>query len=451
MVRTVIPCARERLRRVPVVLVGAMSLATAVLAAVPAAGQQHTPTTRGDAQNGPRVFDGVTVIDVQHGTLVPNQRVVIADRHIQAVGAASAVALPEGAEVVDARGKFLIPGLWDMHTHPQARTDFFYPLFIANGVTGIRNAWSQVPLKTQVQQWHEILAGTRVGPPRQLLAGLSFGQHYPDTDSVTVQRIVDSLKADGANFLKVYPYSRIVAVAARRAGLPFGGHLVYLSFGGISEAPESAVEASESGMRIFDHSEYAPKLLGLCWHGGASVERCRPIAEQFRRNGSWWCPTLTLEVVGNESPYTERAKALVDGAPAHGNWLHDVVVAPDTAPGLLSIAQTVGMPILAGTDDQTAPGFTLHSELALLVAEGLTPLAALQSATLNPAVLLGATDSLGTVAPGRLADVVLLDANPLQEITTPTASRAVMANGRYYDRAALDALLADARNAGGGP
>jgi len=111
----------------------------------------------------------------------------------------------------------------------------------------------------------------------------------------------------------------------------------------------------------------------------------------------------------------------------------------------MSVVERLGFPILAGTD---AVGyraqFQLHAELAIMVAEGLSPLNALRSATLNPAKMLRATDSLGTVAAGKLADLVLLDANPLVDITNTTAIRAVVANGRYFDRAALDALLSKA-------
>jgi imidazolonepropionase-like amidohydrolase len=114
--------------------------------------------------------------------------------------------------------------------------------------------------------------------------------------------------------------------------------------------------------------------------------------------------------------------------------------------------QRVGLPILAGTDAwgqlftaTVTPGFSLHVDLAMYVAEGLTPLEALRTATLNPAKMLRGTDSLGTVAPGKLADLVLLDADPMAEITNTTTIRAVVANGRYFDRTALDSLLADAR------
>jgi imidazolonepropionase-like amidohydrolase len=151
------------------------------------------------------------------------------------------------------------------------------------------------------------------------------------------------------------------------------------------------------------------------------------------------------------------------GVPLRGNLLRDSVqVDParardqdSTAESLrmMDIVQRVGMPLLAGTDLgfggevswRRLSGFALHAELAMMVAEGLTPLNALQSATLNPAKLLHATDSLGTVAPGKLADLVLLDADPLADITNTTTIRAVVANGRYFDRAALDGLLTEVR------
>ena len=114
---------------------------------------------------------------------------------------------------------------------------------------------------------------------------------------------------------------------------------------------------------------------------------------------------------------------------------------------MLSLCARVDLPIVAGTDVATGwsqpPGFSLHTELTLYVAEGMTPLAALQTATLNPAKAIRGTDSLGTVARGKLADLVLLDANPLADITNTTMIRAVVANGRYYNRAELDKLIAE--------
>lgn len=138
------------------------------------------------------VFEGVTVVDVEAGKLRPAQRVMIVGNRIQAMGDVGTVRLPAGAQVVDARGKYLISGLWDMHVH--TTTYLNYPLLLANGVTGFRDARSLVPLDTMVQWRREILAGTRVGPPRQLLNGTGLNR---ESD----QEIAD-LKARGPTFSK---------------------------------------------------------------------------------------------------------------------------------------------------------------------------------------------------------------------------------------------------------
>jgi hypothetical protein len=269
----------------------------------------------------------------------------------------------------------------------------------------------------------------------------------------------------------------VIAAEARRVGIPFGGHVVTVT----------PIEASDSGASITDHL-FAPAddWPGRCWGAGASVERCQPVAEHFGRNGTWLAPTLVV-YKGYDGTYArpimarfiERAHAFWIGAPLHDNWLRDSANSGTTGTtgashpdsGAMHIMQQVGLPILAGTDSPTfmpelewkdlrstffydsplssgftssmAAGFSLHVELAMYVAEGLTPLAALQTATINPAKVLHATDSLGTVAAGKLADLVLLDANPLEDITNTTMIRGVVANGRYYDRAALDGLLTE--------
>jgi imidazolonepropionase-like amidohydrolase len=420
----------------------------------------------------PLVLDGVTVIDVQQGRQLLAQRVVIVGNRIRTVGRVDAVRVPPGARVVDARGKYLIPGLWDLHTHSARYTEASYPLFIANGVTGIRDAGSPVPLDTLTEWRREILAGLRVGPPRQILSGQSITDEVPVCNRRERQRenlmqtcvvgaadtrhVVDSLQAAGADMIKPREVSRatyfVIAAEARRLGIPFGGHA----------EQETAIEASDSGASIIDHlqSKMGDAGIGvICWGTTATVKQCQPVAEQFRHQGTWLVPTLSQysSRVGTyaQSLLTrsaDRIQAFWTGSLLHGNWLRDAASAgPSDAShsgslGGMRIMQRVGLPLLAGTDvsadgPQTGLGFSLHTELAIYVAEGLTPLAALQSATLNPAKLLHATDSLGTVASGKLADLVLLDANPLADITNTTTIRAVVANGRYFDRAALDTLL----------
>jgi imidazolonepropionase-like amidohydrolase len=212
---------------------------------------------------------------------------------------------------------------------------------------------------------------------------------------------------------------------ARRRGIPVGGH-IYVP----------AAEATDSGARIIDHyMESAGGLDTLCLIPPASRERCRAMAERLRRNDTWWILTLLWDLAVRNGSVSN---ALRPAAMAEKRDKLAVLVASD-------------VPLLAGTDvgipsfiPPVLPDSALVGELALHVEGGLTPLAALQMATLNPAKFLHGTDSLGTVAPGKLADLVLLDADPLADIWNVAKIRAVVANGRYYDRATLDRLRADA-------
>ena len=297
------------------------------------------------ASTTPLVFDGVIVIDVRHGLRLPAQRVVIVGNRIRAVGSVGTVRMPAGARVVDARGKYLIPGLWDMHTHSRRYTNIFYPLFIANGITGIRDGWSEVPLDTLVHWRREILAGAREGPPRQLLAGPALDEATPCTrgdggghvcvaDTADARHVVDSLKAAGADYIKTYALGRkmyfVVAAEARRIGIPFGGH----------NTATTALEASDSGASLLDHIRTAGGVDTLCLGGPpASVERCRPVAERFRRLGTWWVPTLSRRWLGDNRlrppqpaqmthtilmHFQQFASAFWAGVPLRrGNWLRD--------------------------------------------------------------------------------------------------------------------------------
>ncbi len=455
--------APGRAKRTPVWIYGLAALGMSGAVPAVASAQQPAKTL---------VFDEVNVIDVEQGKIVPAQRVVITGNRITAMGSASAAKVPKDAQIVDARGKYLIPGLWDMHVHPDPPEDFgiFHSLLIANGVTGIRIPYlATASIEDQVQWRKEVVAGTRVGP-RQLLAGRTLNSFEDSwgTDPDSVRRGMDSLRALGMDFFKVYPLDSstlYLATAARKLGVLFGGHVTGIS----------AIEASDSGISIIDHINSSGDLDERCLRPDRSVEQCRLAAEAFKRNGTAWSPTLTVhdrhdmfpDLLALSLPIYQRLTEVAnrfwqDSFPlVHGNWLRDSskvatqnpsnsTVAPDTL-GLMAIVQRVGLPVVASTDtgpgevEPMPPGFSLHTELAMYVREGLTTLNALQSATINVAKILRATDSLGTVATGKLADLVLLDANPLEDITNTTTVRAVVANGRYFDRAALDSLLTDVR------
>jgi hypothetical protein len=216
------------------------------------------------------VFDGVTIVDVEQGKLVPDQRVVITGNRIEAMGGADAVKLPRDARVVDARGKYLIPGLWDLHVHPNRfGIDRYYSLFLANGVTGIRDPGSSVPLDTLNLWRREILAGTRGGPVRQILSGQTI--NGPEEGCVRTNyrggRLLHTCVSDTADArhfvdsIKTYSLSKgiyfVIAAEARRLGLPFGGHI---------SAPQlTAIEASDSGASILDHVNSAGVWTRSVW------------------------------------------------------------------------------------------------------------------------------------------------------------------------------------------
>jgi hypothetical protein len=236
-------------------------------------------------------------------------------------------------------------------------------------------------------------------------------------------------------------------------GIPLGGHA----------QDELAVDASDSGARIIDHMQVLMEEDGIgavCWaaSGSASVTQCRSMAERLRRNGTWVVPTLYFyDGAGGQQAqviaqhFQGAVQAFWSDSTHVRNWLAGTaggsgLGATIDSFGAMHVMRNVAFPIAAGTDSETSGfalpwGFSLHAELAMYVAEGLPSLTALQAATLNPAKLLHATDSLGTVAAGKLADLVLLDADPLADITNTTTIRAVTANGRYFDRAALDSVV----------
>jgi hypothetical protein len=267
-----------------------------------------------------------------------------------------------------------------------------------------------------------------------------------------MRRLVDSLKAAGADMIKTYILTPTMyfalAAEARRVGIPFGGH--------VNEVP--ALDASDSGARIIDHfsgdagmlNRYCTRYEDSTGIHHPTVQGCLAATERLRKNDTWWVPTIIHREALPTNPElfdSVRARLMdIDGQLQSGSipsrdWLHGVIRA-GTIDSFLSLAERANMPLLTGTDEYQGAGFTLHAELATFVALGLTPLTALRAATLNPAKMFHVADSLGTVAAGKLADLVLLDADPLADITNVTMLRAVVANGHYFDRAALDQLLA---------
>jgi imidazolonepropionase-like amidohydrolase len=477
-----------------------------VVAFTTAHGQQSAPPSL--------ALVGVSVVDVAapraDQVVRSDQTVVVVGSRIVAVGAVRDVRVPAGAQHIDARGKFLIPGLWDMHLHlanTEERIEYFPKLLVANGVTGIRDMATALGAARARRLQASIDRGDIVGPRIGALTGTILEGPGSRTGPIfrrvasdlEARQAVDALKADGADFVKVYnglsreTYHAIID-EARRTGMPVVGHI---------PASMSATEVSDLGQRSVEHSggmgSTPGELLMSCsrdeaalrpaWRDGlfytgppqgmrAHVEavyrntelraaatyddaKASTLFEKFVKNGTWHVPTLVLDTptVVDQSTLTSEPHVKYMRPATQLQWRRDqaqrMSASGDVAAWqsrvirrhrLIGDMYRAGVSMLAGTDANVpyvVPGFSLHDELELLVKAGLPPVAALRTATLNAARFLGRTDSMGTIETGKLADLVLLTANPLEAITNTQRIDAVVLNGRYLSRAALDELLAD--------
>ncbi len=424
----------------------------------------------------------VNVIDVASGRVERDVNVTVSGNRITDVSQRPA---PKDAEQIDGEGKFLIPGLWDMHVHWYDKQ--YLPLFIANGVTGIRIMWGS-PLH---HQWSdEFGKGTLIGPRQIIGSSIIDGPKpvWPSStavkDAAQARAAVAREKAAGAEFIKIYsllPRDAVPAIfdEAKRRRLPVVGHV-----------PNSirASEISDLGMKSIEHMTGI--LLEASSHeesiraelnapdqpgGGAAVMRRRArelldtydpakagaLFKRLAKNGTWICPTLTVlrsTAFLNDPEITSDARLRYMPPSMRAMWdpktdfrfkdftPQDYQNRRDTyAQQKRQVAEMrkAGIRFLAGTDvlnPYCFPGFSLHDELALLVEAGLSPLEALQAATSNVAAFTGNKD-YGAVSGGKIADLVLLEANPLDDIHNTTKIVAVVSNGRYFARAALDQML----------
>jgi imidazolonepropionase-like amidohydrolase len=447
----------------------------------------------------------VNVIDVAHGSRVADRTVVVRGTRILSV-VSGRVAPPAGAHIVDGRGKFLIPGLWDMHGHvyPHAKgapTDeraWQLPLYLAEGVTGVRDMWTNLEDFAQMRTWNSAAAEGRLIAPRLVSTGPMLDGPtgiFRDiaiviTSAADANRVVDSVASGGAHAVKIHnaiPRTAFFALAARakERGLPLIGHVptavtvreaIAAGQSDIEHYTESdgcasaAAEAEAMRLRTDTTQRPSPGRVQQVILDGYDARRCADLMHLLVARGIWVTPTLVAAqylldpadptITSRDElryvPETERAQwtatretALRRMSPSLLESRRRVFVAQQSLVGTM---QRAGVRLMIGTDvsnDWLVPGFSVHDELALFVRSGMTPAEALRAATLTPAKYLHATDSLGTIATGHIADLVLLDANPLDDIHATKRIRAVIARGRYLDRAALDALISAASSATG--
>jgi len=453
----------------------------------------------------------VTVVNVMDGSLRADHTVLITGNRLTAVGPAAEIRVSRNAAVVDAAGGFLIPGLWDMHVHSVANValdmavrsvaamDWHFPLFLAWGVTGVRNmndGTGDITLELTNTVKRRLAAGELHGP-RFLANGPSIDGDPPLGSNSAVVRTADEARAavnklveSGADFIKVYEnlsreaYFAIMDQAQRR-GIRVDGHVPF------RVTPE---EAADAGQRTFEHVlamaagcstaaaaererfarvlsplAGAPALEGLApmtlfrheraLYDSRDPAACAPTIAAYLRNAVADTPNVVAyrDVVTAQEILADTSRMRFVPEVIRRNW--QAMLSTDLYREMQSVLRPLvplysenarllneaGVVLLAGTDvgiPALIPGISLHEELELLVEAGLTPPEALRTATINPARVLGLADSLGSVEVGKLADLVLLDADPLADIRNTQRIRAVVADGRLYRRADLDRLLA---------
>ncbi|MGQ0838708.1 amidohydrolase family protein [Actinokineospora sp.] len=446
------------------------------------------------AETGPTVLAGATLIDGTGGVPRRDSTVVLAGDRIVAVCPRS---VPPGARVLDLRGKYLIPGLWDLHVHSIALDRVYPPLYVANGVTGIREMFGHS--HPTLPDLRDRVESGRVIGPRMVIGstivdgpGSVFGPVGAEvvTTEAEARAVVHRAAEQGADFVKVYSFLRpdthaAIADECARLGLPFAGHLPER----ISAGPAAALgqrtfehlfgmylstSGREAGLRAqiealaFDPADpygWIGRVRAIERSAVASHNRAKAAAlfARLRRLGAWQSPTLTvLRVFAQPADAFDWADPRLRYLPSFITqyWRQQIEATAPRTPELIAehrdflraelrlvgAMHRAGVGVVAGTDANNPfcfPGFGLHDELALLVEAGLSPMAALLAATRDAARCLGLEHRHGTVAPGKAADLVVLDADPLADIANTTRIHGVVARGRWIRPAERTRLLAD--------
>ncbi|MBT2210109.1 amidohydrolase family protein [Actinomadura sp. NEAU-AAG7] len=477
------------------VLAGGAASGAALLAGAGSAGAARRPSL---------ALTGVTVIDATRSRPRPGMTVLIAGDRITAVGRRDEVPVPPGTTVVPLAGRYLIPGLAEMHAHSIGTERISPPLYLANGVTSVR----EMAASAVVSGWRDAIGRGRLLGPRwtiasEIIDGSPSLLSTPDdpggailvSDAAEARRAVRRVRAEGADFVKVYsrvPRDAYLALAdeARRQRIGFAGHCpdgvpVPLA----ARAGQRSIEhvhtlwCATSGRdrevrRMLDGIEIEPggyagwfrRFHEVEWlaSGAYSPDRAAEVFARLRRHRTWTTPTLAMHLIVDRPEKLSMTDERLRYIPAEDRewwrWAVENIYLPGRGPEeiaqqhelfdrrlrFVGAMRDAGVEVLAGSEAgfiYAYPGFSLHEELALLVRAGLTPLEAIGAATLGPARFLGVQDSLGSVHAGKLADLVVLDADPLADIANTTRIHAVLAGGRLITADERRRMLADVERA----
>lgn len=468
-------------------LLAALATAAAFMVAVPASAASEPADV---------VIRHATVVDVAAGRTLPGRAIAIRGNDIIAVGPDRAISRRfKAARSIDATGKYVMPGLWDMHVHFGGaeiveENKALLPLYVAYGITSVRDAAADI--SDSVLAWRSEVASGKLLGPTIYTSGPKLEGYKPlwkGTIEVgtpaEVEAALDRLQAMRVDFVKITdntlkpdiflyalgaakkrglktsahtPFAITIEDAAR-AGLSSIEHGDYLIKAGSPQEAQIAAdyaagklsygEASDRFVETFDPAYAKGVYRGLAATGVAvtpTLNMSRTLAYLDRddhRND----PALALIGPGLRKTYEWRVERAAKATPTQVEARHREY---ELSAKVLPMLRDAGIPILAGTDTGylnsfNYPGQALHDEIALYVASGLTNAEALRSATITGPVFLGHADRYGAVAAGKAADILILNADPLKDIAATRAIDTVVLKGRVLDRAALDALLAEAK------
>ncbi len=453
--------------------------------------------------NLPKKFDtvliqSVNIIDVKSGGILENRDILIKNNIISEIDTSGILKANSASLIINGSGKYIIPGLWDMHTHSNQHSEWLHhPLYIANGVTGIRDMSGQLNKRDSYWvgskerlEWNSELSNNNRITPRYVLQSSyqidgtsSVPKGFPEFFKLEKDEQIDSLlgfyKNEKVDFIKVYQqiqpqmYKRL-ALAAPKHGLHLAGHKPMFV------ALEDAILL---GQRSFEHArifmfESFPKADSLRnsknWKAffskskASMVEDFNPktatkLMTLMKENNAYWTPTLQtlkFEAFAHKSTFTDNPnlqyvtsirKNLWWGIDVRNNEKKNLSeeghgLSTDfynAAKKQIKMANDIGVPIMTGTDvtdSYTFAGFSMHDELEDLTKSGLSNLEALQSATIIPAKFVGKDKEYGTIENGKIADLIIVDKNPLENITSSKTINGVILNGIYYDSDKIDEL-----------
>lgn len=401
---------------------------------------------------------GADVVDGLSDITKTDMTMIVQDGRIRTIGSRADVTIPEGARVIDIRGKTLIPGLWDMHAHSNQVQ--WAPAYLAGGITTIRDLGNELEFATA---FRDAIALNGAMGPDILLSGMVDGAGITGNGVIRAttvneaREVVAMYYAHGYKQIKIYTaieqdVLKVLTAEAHERGLTVTGH--------VPREVENTIAAVESGMDQFNHRELFLSVLfpdkklselGSWYLSGVSPAQIESATEFLLKHGSVLDPTISLDIIRNlswgtpvesvEPSAVQIAYELFEGK----RFLRGV--SPERAKEVredVRIAMTIlgdffraGVPIVAGTDN-VVPVYSLYHEMeSYHRLAGLTPLETIRTATIIPARVMGLDAETGTLEVGKEADIAILEENPLLDISHIRTVSAVMTNGTYYESAPL--------------